>query len=39
MVHLERMEELRDSVSLKAYANLDPLIVYKKDSFAFYQDL
>ncbi len=39
MIHLEKMQQLRDSVSLKAYANVDPLVVYKKDSFIFYQNL
>jgi len=39
MVHLEKMEQLRDSVSLKAYSNIEPLVAYKKDSFIFYKDL
>jgi len=39
MVHLEKMEQLRDSVSLKAYSNIEPLVAYKKDSFVFYKDL
>ncbi len=39
MIHLEKMEQLRDSVSLKAYSNIEPLVAYKKDSFVFYKDL
>lgn len=39
MVHLEKMEQLRDSVSLKAYSNIEPLVAYKKDSYVFYKDL
>jgi preprotein translocase subunit SecA len=39
MVHLEKMEQLRDSVSLKAYSNIEPLVAYKKESYTFYKDL
>lgn len=39
MIHLEKMQQLRDSVLLKAYANVEPIVVYKKDSFIFYQNL
>ncbi len=39
MVHLEKMEQLRDSVSLKAYSNIEPIVAYKKDSYVFYKEL
>ncbi|MGE4554580.1 MAG: preprotein translocase subunit SecA [Candidatus Paceibacterota bacterium] len=39
MAHLERMESLRDSTSLRAYGGKDPLIEYKRESYFFYKDL
>jgi preprotein translocase subunit SecA len=39
MNHLERMESLRDSTSLRAYGGKDPLVEYKKESYFFYKEL
>jgi len=39
MNHLERMESLRDSTSLRAYGGKDPLVEYKRESYFFYKDL
>ena len=37
--HIEKMEFLRDSTSLRAYGGKDPLIEYKRESYYFYKDL
>jgi len=37
--HIEKMEFLRDSTSLRAYGGKDPLVEYKKESYHFYKDL
>jgi len=37
--HIEKMEFLRDSTSLRAYGGKDPLVEYKKESYHFYRDL
>ena len=39
MRHLEDMDWLKDSVKLRAYANLDPLIEYKKESKVIFQEM
>jgi preprotein translocase subunit SecA len=39
MEHLENMEELRDSVRLRAYGQQDPLIEYKNEGHTMFQDL
>ncbi len=39
MNHLERMESLRDSTSLRVYGGKDPLVEYKKESYLFYKDM
>ncbi len=35
--HIEKMEFLRDSTSLRAYGGKDPLVEYKKESYFFYK--
>ena len=37
--HIEKMEFLRDSTSLRAYGGKDPLIEYKRESYYFYKEL
>lgn len=37
--HIDEMEYLRDKVGLMWYAQLDPLIVYKKEAFDKFQNL
>ena len=37
--HLHEMDLLKDGVYLRAYANKDPLIEYKKESFELFQGL
>lgn len=37
--HIEKMEFLRDSTSLRAYGGKDPLTEYKKESYYFYENL
>jgi len=37
--HIEKMEFLRDSTSLRAYGGKDPLTEYKRESYYFYKDL
>ncbi|NQS90057.1 SEC-C domain-containing protein, partial [Patescibacteria group bacterium] len=37
--HLENMEQLRDSVRLRAYGQKDPLVEYKQEGHRMYQDL
>jgi len=37
--HIEKMEFLRDSTSLRAYGGKDPLIEYKRESYYFYREL
>jgi preprotein translocase subunit SecA len=39
MEHIEKMEFLRDSTSLRAYGGKDSLVEYKKESYFFYKDL
>ncbi|HOE15493.1 MAG TPA: SEC-C metal-binding domain-containing protein, partial [Candidatus Paceibacterota bacterium] len=39
MIHLEKMDQLRDSVTLQSYAQKDPLVEYKRLSFESYQEL
>ncbi len=39
MQHLEDMDWLRQSVRLKVYANLDPLVEYKKGGYDLYQGM
>ena len=39
MSHLERMEFLRDSTGLRAYAGHEPLVEYKRESYLFYKEL
>ena len=39
MNHLENMDYLRDSVSLRAYGQQDPLVEYKKESHKMFQTL
>lgn len=37
--HIEKIEFLRDSTSLRAYGGKDSLVEYKKESYFFYKDL
>lgn len=37
--HLQRIDRLRDWVSLKAYAQKDPLLEYKKEAFVAFQEM
>ena len=37
--HIDEMQNLRDKVWLMAYAQLDPLVMYKKESFDKFQEL
>ena len=37
--HLTAMDELREGVGLQAYAQKDPLVVYKTQGFEFFQQL
>jgi len=37
--HLENMDYLRDSVKLRAYGNLDPLVEYKREGHKMFQTL
>ena len=37
--HLTTMQELRGSVGLKAYAQADPLVVYKSEGYRLFQQL
>ncbi len=37
--HLQRIDKLRDWVSLKAYAQKDPLLEYKKEAFNMYHEM
>ncbi len=39
MEHLDTMDHLRDSVRLRGYGQRDPLVEYKKDGFAMFQNL
>ena len=37
--HLRAMDELRDSIGLRAYAQKDPLVEYKREAFAMFDRL
>ncbi len=37
--HLRAMDELREGISLRAYAQKDPLIAYKHESFHYFQEM
>ncbi len=37
--HLHEMDLLKDAVHLRAYANKDPLVEYKRESYNLFQDL
>jgi len=39
MEHLQNMDDLRDGIGLRAYAQQDPLIVYKIESYQMFQGL
>jgi preprotein translocase subunit SecA len=39
MDHLREMDHLRDGIGLRAYGQRDPLIEYKKESFAMFEEL
>ncbi len=39
MIHLDKMDQLRDSASLQSYAQKEPLVEYKRSSYISYQDL
>ena len=37
--HIDAMAELRDGMNLRAYANRDPIIEYKKESFEMFDEM
>ncbi len=39
MQHLQEMDHLRDSVYLRAYGQLDPLLQYQKEAFDYFEAL
>ncbi len=39
MEHLDTMDHLRDSVKLRGYGQRDPLVEYKKEGYAMFQNL
>lgn len=39
MKHIDEMEYLRDKVGLMGYAQIDPLVIYKKEAFEKFQTL
>jgi preprotein translocase subunit SecA len=39
MQHLRDMDDLRDSVHLRAYGQIDPLIAYQKEAHQYFMDL
>ncbi len=39
MEHIDTMQSLREKVALYGYAQLDPLVIYKKESFTMFQQL
>lgn len=39
MGHLENLEDLRESVRMRAYAQHDPLVEYRRESYHMFQDL
>ena len=39
MQHLEDMEALRDSVQLRAYGQIDPLVAYRTEGHKMFQSL
>jgi len=39
MAHLDAMDELREGIGLRAYAQKDPLVEYKLESFEMFQQM
>jgi preprotein translocase subunit SecA len=39
VAHIDEMQYLREQVGLMGYAQLDPLVIYKKESYEKYQAL
>lgn len=39
IAHIDEMQYLKDKVGFMGYAQMDPLVVYKKESFEKFQDL
>lgn len=39
MGHLEHLEDLRESVKMRAYAQHDPLVEYRRESYHLFQDM
>ena len=37
--HIDEMQNLREKVGLMSYAQMDPLVIYKKESFEKFQEL
>ncbi len=37
--HIDAMAELRDGIGLRAYANRDPIVEYKKESFEMFDEM
>ncbi len=39
MAHIDNMDDLRQGVSLRAYSNRDPVIEYKNEGFAMFEEM
>ncbi|MBR2406421.1 MAG: preprotein translocase subunit SecA [Clostridia bacterium] len=39
MDHIDAMDELRRGIGLRAYANQDPVVMYRKESFDMFEDM
>jgi len=37
--HLQAMDDLREGITLRAYAQTDPLVAYKQEAFAMFQEM
>ena len=37
--HLQRVDQLRDWINLRAYAQKDPLVEYKKEAFSMFEEM
>ena len=39
MDHIDNMDQLRDGIGLRAYGNRDPVIEYKEEGYAMYEEM
>ncbi len=39
MAHIDNMDQLRQGIGLRAYANTDPVIAYKNEGFNMYEEM